>query len=737
MKKIVALLFLAMPFLTVAQSSLEPHSTDLYLKVIDVNEDAIPFFNVWIKASENSQPQYSITDSKGNAQFKVITGNNYLVFINDSAAVATLTIPINSLSFVTQKVSIQRLSSEIKQAFGKIDTIDQSSLTIERPDPGNIFFKIGLVDHLNQPVKNKEVRIFNAVALKVYKGKTNSYGFVRFHVPGKTKFSVGVDQFENFDTISVAHHSLGIVMTFVPTKVKETEIKDTIRQESDSYMRATTERVLSKIYLRNHENKPLAGEDVYFNVIGSTKVYAGKTGRDGVLTVILPKGFIYELNFKYERAMKRFDFPMSPTLYSTSLQMTYIGSKKVEEFYRTANREGDFRTEFMEGKTTQMQLEPGVFEKTARGFNLNFPDNGPILTPAIVNKKLFVSSGYYSPNIYCIDAELGTSQWGIQLAENGPSVLVIEQGMLLINTQSCTLYAIDIETGILAWSKWLGPVINHSPTVYNGKVYAAYPDELGNTSENFVLASFDIKTGAIVWQSRLKNEPLSAPVAIGNHLFITDLGGWLYHFDAENGNRLAILDAHATVPPVFNGKSLWVSIQKETNQPISQVVQFNPENLSVEHLWTEYTDSVNTFGLNSLSSEDKMSYSRSRLLIDKGICYQINRNGLQAFSPVTGKTLWTIQTRNNLKYNPILTFAGKNILASVNNLKLALINPSNGQKIKEFYTSEILSSEPAIANGWLYCGTKNGKLIAINTKDKTIDGWNQWGMSGGHNPVRE
>ena len=249
MKITLFIILLLVPLLLISQNGLEPHDADMFLKVTDVNENAVPFFGLKLKKTDGTQTQSSITDTKGMAQFKVITGSNYQVLMNDSALVATLNIPQNSLSFVTQNITIPKLATDLKQAYGKIDTIDQAGLNLIRPDAGNVFLKIGLMDHLNQAVKNKEIRIFNSQTLKVYKGKTNSYGFVQFHVPGQLDYVVSVDQFERFETIEVPQHSLGLVLTFVPTKVKETGINDTIRQEPDNYMRATTERVLSKIYL--------------------------------------------------------------------------------------------------------------------------------------------------------------------------------------------------------------------------------------------------------------------------------------------------------------------------------------------------------------------------------------------------------------------------------------------------------------------------------------------------------
>lgn len=733
MKRIIILIF-AIPFFAVSQP--QPHKADLFLKIIDDTENVVPFLKVILKTIEGTSPQYSITDSKGNARFAVTTGNNYKVYIIDTQYVSTINIPLNRLSYVTQKITIPSLSEPDMIERTTIDTINQIKLAVQRPDQGNIFLKVGLSNHLNQSIKNTEVRLFNEKLKMVYVAKTNNSGFAQFHVPGRNKYIIGVNNFDNFDTVTVPHHSFGIRLTYIPTKIREYETNDTITQYGGSSFRTTTDRALVKVHLKDHDNKPLDNEDVYFDVIGTSKVYYGKTGSNGVLTMLLPKGQQYELNFKYERAMKRLDYPFDPTLFTTQFYMTYIGSQKVEEFYANANRnENGYRNDFMEGKATNMQLDAGVYEKTSRGFNLNFPDEGAILTPAVHDNKLFISAGYYSPNIYCLNAETGESIWGLKLAENGPSVLVIADGMLLINTQSCTLYAIDIETGILAWSKWLGPNIYHSPTVKNGKVYASYPDDLNMTSDRFVLAAFNIKTGEVIWQNRLKSEPLSAPVATENNLFITDLSGNLYNFNANNGEQIAVVDAQVTCAPTYDGNNLLANTIAKANSSSCYTTVFNPENLSVTKVFKQLNDSAFSQWNYHHTASLLMSYSRNRVFINKGHYYQINRAGLQAFNSENGEIKWTVGLKSNLNYNPVLTYAGKYLLASSHSSKLALIDPVKAQKVKEYYLGEIISSEPVVANGWIYCGTKHGKLVAINTKNKAITGWNQWGMNAGHNPV--
>lgn len=733
MKHLVLIIFMLSSIVAFSQSRIQPHKTELYLKLIDNLEHVVPFFKIYLKDSDDSKIQYAVTDSKGNCNFKAITGNSYKVYIADTHYVSTINIPVNAMSYYTQKVVLPELTDSQLSNKVIIDTIDQYRLNVSRPDPGNIFFKIGLKNHMNQAVKNMEVRIFNSKTKTAYLSKTNQYGEAKFHVPGKSLYVVGINNFERFDSVTVPHHSYGLILSYIPTKVKEYENNDTITQAADAYMRATTDRTLLKVYLRDHDNQALSDEEVFLDVIGNNKVYYGKTGKDGVLTMLLPKGLQYELNFKYERAMKRIDNPLTPTLYTSKFYMTYMGSKKIEEFYAQANSTDGLRTEFLEPKIKVASFDKGVYEKTDQGYNFNFSDEGVILTPAVYNDKLFVSSGYYSPNIYCVDASTGKPEWGVKLAESGPSVLVVSDGMLLVNTQSCTLYAIDIETGILAWSKWLGPNIYHSPAVINGQVICSYPNDLSYTSNNFVLAAFNIQTGEIVWQNLLKSEPIGAPVCSSDKIFISDSKGYLYSLNASDGKNKIEMMVHATCPPVFDGEDILVNTILKDNPKKSGLRLFMPSDFSQSSALNLFTDSCDFVFNHNWSSSLKMSYSRNRVLIKNGVNYQINTKGLQAFSKAQ-EIFWTFPISTSMQFNPVLAHAGKFLLASTNNSKLALVNPANGKKVLEYTIPDIIFGEPVIANGWIYCGTKNGKLVAINTKDKAITGWYQWGLDASHNP---
>lgn len=38
-----------------------------------------------------------------------------------------------------------------------------------------------------------------------------------------------------------------------------------------------------------------------------------------------------------------------------------------------------------------------------------------------------------------------------------------------------------------------------------------------------------------------------------------------------------------------------------------------------------------------------------------------------------------------------------------------------------------IRSQPVVDDGWIYVGTEDGKLVAIDTKDPSVTGWPTWG----------
>lgn len=55
------------------------------------------------------------------------------------------------------------------------------------------------------------------------------------------------------------------------------------------------------------------------------------------------------------------------------------------------------------------------------------------------------------------------------------------------------------------------------------------------------------------------------------------------------------------------------------------------------------------------------------------------------------------------------------------------LDPRSGKPTATYAVGSPIRSQPVVADGWIYVGTEDGKLVAIDTKDPSITGWPTWG----------
>jgi len=240
---------------------------------------------------------------------------------------------------------------------------------------------------------------------------------------------------------------------------------------------------------------------------------------------------------------------------------------------------------FRAGQATPRKENLPTVERRADGFTIKFPSGAPIPTPTVHRGRLFVSGGFQSKEFYCFHAETGELIWGVDLDDDGPSSGVPSSDGMLFNTESCTLFALDAQTGKLRWAHWLGDPLMSTPTVAEGLVYTVYPssefaasgaesevspnesdvpangpidsaDSPTKTPPNLppvthVLACFEADTGKIVWQKWIDGDCVSAPVVAAGQLFVATQPGTVYRVNARTGEFRSARRMRATSAPIL------------------------------------------------------------------------------------------------------------------------------------------------------------------------------------------
>lgn len=308
--------------------------------------------------------------------------------------------------------------------------------------------------------------------------------------------------------------------------------------------------------------------------------------------------------------------------------------------------------EFRKGHISPRAIEKYLKAKEG-GFAIQLPHHGLTPSPTIYKGIAYLSGGFGSKQFYAFNAKTGEKIWAVDLDDDGPSSAVVEDDIVVFNTESCTIFALQARTGELLWSYWLGDPLMSTPTILDGKVFTAYPatrggyggfggpgsyggygnlnqvkqmaippDQIqetettgvdsvntysGKLRATHVLIAFDLKSGEILWQKWIDGDIMSAPVGEKDALYVTTFPGTLYKFNPDNGEVLAANASRATSAPVIVGEDILMS------QRTDHDVNYISEALTVKSATNARTRSV--------------AYQKSAPYLDKKVQ---NASGLKA-----------------------------------------------------------------------------------------------------------
>jgi outer membrane protein assembly factor BamB len=436
---------------------------------------------------------------------------------------------------------------------------------------------------------------------------------------------------------------------------------------------------------------------------------------------------------------------------------------------------------FHPGHVKPRKLDPKALKKRDDGFEIQFPSKAPIPTPAVFEGRIYVSGGFHSKEFYCIKADTGELLWGFELDDDGPSSAAVEDGVVVYNTESCTIFAHDAKSGKLLWSYWLGDPLMSSPSIAAGRVFAAYPASgraagspavgVGTFSANdnnatnnpvqgaqqilpqivdeapqqeatkkqtdkaaakkpaktvppmtHVLACFDLKTGKILWQRWIDSDVMSAPVASGKQLHVATFGGTLYKFDQTDGAILSAKKQRATSAPVAVGNRLVYSKRTEkhgekTKEGIATQTESGQERVSV-------SDRALNLDAEIQARADLAATGKN---LDAG-------NGFTNGAPANANPQAAIDNVGQASVSTLQAYQGARLLVSSGFVwgcpsgdKLVCTRLGSDKKLWEIKLKGDLKKEggslaapPAAAGGRLFLSTLSGEVLEVDAKKGKI-----------------
>jgi Ca-activated chloride channel family protein len=407
------------------------------------------------------------------------------------------------------------------------------------------------------------------------------------------------------------------------------------------------------------------------------------------------------------------------------------------------------------------------------GWRVTVPGNRALTTPAVVDGMVFVGGGFGSYEFYAFDATTGRPRWAIRVSDDGPTAAVVDDGVVVFNTESCTLFVVDARSGKMLWSRWLGDPLMSQPAIAGGMVFMAFP---GPRSHELI--ALGLKDGLEKWRAGLEGDIISAPVVYKKSVYLTTFDGNVYRFRTKNGDLVWKKDFRATSAPWLFKDQVFVSQREpgDDQKPMEGVLRMENkqgEQNQTDGSWNKkaapYLDakiqarsSYNTaqksddasVGFSSGPASAKLGaaeanvgqgtvrglweYQGSRPCVYDGVLYLTQGDQVVALDPDSGKELWSRDLSGDLeKIGGHLAAppspAGDSLYLATATGKVVVLDRKKGRTKDTIEIGSPMRFQPALARGRLFVGTTDGVLVSIDLADAGADGWTMWGGGPEHN----
>ncbi|HOV10311.1 MAG TPA: PQQ-binding-like beta-propeller repeat protein [Bacteroidales bacterium] len=684
--------------------------------------------------SEKNIVLKSKTNDTGTATFTLTEGGTYAFSYLEIKDAATLDLPEGFKGKGGKTVTY-----DPEKIFAEKTKYDRTGITFTtrlpqqlKGQPNVVKFMIDLRKNNETAIPNTPLEIVDCNDKVKYKGTTDANGIATFYLPGNKDFEVDVEGNQAVHTFKVpnkANAEFKNVVYYERTQVKESSKGDTIFQTNITQTKGTSTHMLFTISLVGFDDQPLPNEKVFLDAENSKKVYAGTTDKNGACRFMLEKGANYLVNLKYESGIHLVEVPSSLGFASASITRRYRGSAAIEQMMaeRHINEKG-FVVNHEQTPVRAARKPSNYLKITDQGFDIDFATSGPIGTSTIIGNNLYTQEGFYSPNFYCLQALTGAYQWGIELGESGASPIVYHEGVLLVNTYSCTLYAFDASTGKMLWSKWLAGTIYSTPSADSNSVYVVYNNGYSNPanpSESFVVTSFDLRSGKMNWINWIDKEVIACPVVEGKEVHVASQSGNYYVFDKISGKQsLFSNNIKAVSSPTLTPQNIYVTASVNSRE---QLVVLDRKTLQIKKKYPTHlaTKKIN----NRRSCYEQMNYNGAHPVVYKNHIVIITDSvSVTAFDANSEKILWQHSVSTHPNQIPLV--ANEKVVLATAQGEIKTFDLATGvlvktQKLKGNIDGQLLTNK-----GYMYVGAE-GALSAVKVTPDVQ--WNQWNKDARHN----
>lgn len=659
----------------------KPNAMTLTIRVVTQTRVPVVGTEVILVSIADKFKMKGRSNGKGEVIFHVKTNSDFEVDIDGIEALKTIKTPDLEGGNTTQFVFYEKLKiTEI----AKGDTLIQRNITQTNGTNTHRLFTLKLLNYEGIPLEGEPVYLQAENGTRVYESVTDKSGECNLMIPKDANYILNLKYEQGLHLVE-AKNTVGFGRESLTRRYRGSAEIERIIAEQEAEMKRAREMEAE----REKQLKEMAIQ---------------QEKRRKEMAIEMEKRRIDDEQKAKERAIAERAFKLEKKKLEKELVVKFYENKLVPSFRATPVRPAAVPSDYI--------------TKTADGFSVQFKSSGPIGTPTVIDDNVFIPAGYYSPNFYCLNAATGTYKWGVELGESGASPAVYSNGVILINTYSCTLYALDSKTGKLLWSKWLAGTVYSTPTADGNKVYVVF-----RYGGSHVLSCFDLRTGAFLWINRVDSETIACPVVEGNEVHVASQSGFYYIFNKDTGKPIEVITAiDAVSSPTITDKSIFLTANVDGKD---QLVEIDRATNKVK---TAYKTELKPIRISG-GSQGQMNFNGTHPIVYKNkYVVLVDQVGIKVFDAQSERILWEKNVMVENSQVPIV--ADDKIYLGTSTGELMVYDIATGvAKIEKKHNAKI-DAQPVYNNGLLFV-VSSGVLTVIRTIQKFK--WNQWNKDATHN----
>ena len=396
-----------------------------------------------------------------------------------------------------------------------------------------------------------------------------------------------------------------------------------------------------------------------------------------------------------------------------------------------------------------------------RAFVVRLPDaRGRGSAPTVQNGMVYVSGSVDGHELHAVDAMTGALRWSADLADNGASSVAAYEREVVVNTESCTVIALDARTGDERWRRRVGEHLFAHPTIARGAVYASWwgerdgPGPVGGAApedpwaavsgategsapeapSRWHLGALDLATGVTRWETPLTQEIIGAPVVEGDAAYFSTMDGVVWRVDARTGAARWRVDVAASSAIAVDGDGRVLVSHRVPGDPTAeQLVALDARTGRRGRAYEPVTTGPGLFPVPArvrlldpaAMSELVWGREGARPTVAYGRVLHALGAELRAIDPGSGRVEWSHAPLGRAVGQPIA--AGGKVIFGTDLGEVCGVDAATGALAWAFDVGEPIAASPVASGGWVYVTTTDGALVGIDTGDARVDGWPTWG----------